>query len=137
MKIKFVLFLFTFSLIGCSEKEITPNKSDEYYIKYLVTSNTIYYEGKLDIKLNSELGTQIYTIPQRNDWEITIGPVMKGFDAKINAKRTGWDGLEEDYHLNITTKIEVSKNGLPFVNKITNSNIIPKPECESLYKINF
>ena len=109
---KQILFFILLGLVFIGCKEDVSN--DKYYVKYSVSSKTIYYGGKLDVKLTTQSGDQSFNVNQNTDWETTIGPVSKGFICKMNVLKQGWDGVSQENHLKLSVKIEVSKNDSPF-----------------------
>ena len=131
---KRILFFIFFGLmfIGCKEDV----SNDKYYVKYSVSSQTIYYGGKLDVSLNTPSGNQTFNVNQRTDWETTIGPVSKGFISKLNVKKQGWDGITQENHLKLSVKIEVSKNDSPFTLAKKDDSSTPRPTCEISHTIN-
>jgi hypothetical protein len=131
---KQILFLLVFGLIFLGCKEDVSN--DKYYVKYSVSSKTIYYGGKLDVKLNTPSGNQSFNVNQNTDWETTIGPVSKGFICKMNVLKQGWDGVSQENHLKLSVKIEMSKNDSPFTLVKNDDLTTPRPSCEISYTIN-
>ncbi len=127
-------FIFTIGIyiIGCKkENNIDPN---EYYVKYEVSSTTIYSGGKLDVTLNSEINeTMTITINQRTAWEIVIGPVQKGFNATMKVVATG----ETNDKLKLYTNIYVSKNDSPFALKKSDGSDIPADSVDISYTIDY
>jgi hypothetical protein len=93
---------------GCDKED-----SDVYYVKYKVDSSTVNSGGKLNVTINSENNEKLTLIINQNTkWETIIGPVSKGFNAKLSASnRTGTDNLH------IYTEIDVSENDSPFAIK--------------------
>lgn len=131
---KHILFFILFGLVFIGCKEDVSN--DKYYVKYSVSSKTIYYGGKLDVKLNTPSGNQSFNVNQNTDWETTIGPVNKGFICKMNVLKQGWDGVSQENHLKLSVKIEVSKNDSPFTLAKNDDLTTPRPSCEISYQIN-
>lgn len=119
---------------GCDRDNIFDN--DEYYVKYSLTSTTIYYGGKLDVNINTGTGSQLLNVSQRTNWETTIGPVKKGFNSSLNIKKQDWDGKATENHLTLTAKIELSKNGSPFYMVKIDDSSTPRATCEIKYVIN-
>lgn len=130
MKELIVVFLLILISFGCSKE----NNADEYYVKYEVESSTIYYGGKLNVSLNTEDNSTFdIIIDQKINWEMTIGPVKKGFVASLSVSAPS-----ETYDkLTIGTKISVSKNNGPFAVKLNDSSTAPRDMVESSYTIDF
>lgn len=110
--LKIILLLLSVSLfmISCEERN-TPNNSDEYYVKYSITTTRQYhyFRGVTYADINGMITTKEKESPSRV-WNITIGPVKKGFRASIQYNEGG------------TCQIEVSKNNGPFVLKAEGKN---------------
>lgn len=128
LNLLFLILLF----LGCKE----DISNDKYYVKYSVSSKTIYYGGKLEVKLNTPSGDQTFNVNQNTNWETTIGPVSKGFICKMNVLKQGWDGISQENHLTLSVKIEVSKNDSPFTLSKYDDTTTPRPSCEISYLIN-
>jgi hypothetical protein len=128
-------FIFTVGIIslGCdNENEIID--LDEYYVKYEVSSSTIYIGGKLDVTISTENNkNKNFTINQRTQSETVIGPVKKGFNAtlKVKSKSTDYN------HLRLYTNIYVSKNGSPFALKESDGSDTPRDFVQIDYTINY
>ena len=104
--LKIILLLSSVSLfmISCEERN-APNNSDEYYVKYSIT--TRQYQIFSDITYADISGEKVANKGYSSRaWGITIGPVKKGFRAYV------WYGYGGG-----TCHIEVSKNGGPFAMK--------------------
>jgi len=127
------------TIIGCenttgNEKENNSENTDEYYVKYEVNSETIYYGGKLDVTINTESNeAKTITIDQRKLWETTIGPVPKGFQATLEAVATG----QTHDKLKLSAKINVSKNDSPFALKKSDTSDEPRDTIELNYTIDY
>ena len=118
---------------GCSKKDGT-NDSDEYYVKYIVSSYTIYIGGKLDVAINTENNSEeVLTISQRTKKEIIIGPVKRGFQATLKAGATS-NTLDR---LTLYTAIHVSKNGSPFALKVIDDSDKPRDSVQISYTIDY
>lgn len=123
-------FLVFITLIspGCNKEE----DSAEYYVKYEVSSSTIYYGGKLNVTITNEenLNTLII-VNTKTDWEVVIGPVKKGFIANLNVEGSG------DNYLKLYAQISASKNNGPFALKVADGSDDPRNSCQLSYKIDF
>jgi hypothetical protein len=96
--------VLAFSLTAC-EGFNNPDKNDEYYVKYSIT--TRQYQIFSDITYADISGEKVANKGYSSRaWGITIGPVKKGFRASVRYGRGG--GI---------CHIEVSKNGGPFAMK--------------------
>ena len=122
---------FMISISGC-KKNLQNN--DEYYVKYEVNSNTIYGGRELNVRFKKE-DDQFSTLKvgANSQWEITIGPVKKGFVASINASE-----IMTNYgHLTLSSKISVSKNGSPFATKYFDDDTAPRTAISLVYAIDY
>jgi len=93
--------------IGCDGGN---NKSDEYYVKYEVNSSTMY-GPKINVTITNESKSNLTIVVNANKpWETIIGPVQKGFNARLTVN-------SEPVPLGVVTlyvQISVSKNNSPF-----------------------
>ena len=131
-------FIFTFGMINSactkSEKIDEISDSDEYYVTYQVSSSTIYYGGKLDVIISTESNNNLaLIINEKQLWETIIGPVKKGFIAKLKVNAQG----NTYNHLRLYTNIYVSKNGSPFALKKTDGSDTPRDAVQLNYTIDY
>lgn len=123
------LFGLLFTCVMIITQSCTPNNAtndnekpnattDVYYVKY--ASNGL--EGTYSVNYTAEDGQPVYVSNIKGaDFERTIGPVSKGFEANFTITST----------LNYTTvavRIEVKKNNEPFIVKkesVTHSKGFP------------
>ena len=80
--------------------------NDEYYVQYIVSTN--YPKIFSNVHYATEKGKGSFMNYQTRGWNETIGPVKKGFRARVRV-----DNGEP------TCKIQVSKNGSAFATKAT------------------
>lgn len=105
-------FLFIFgallimAFISCDKNE--PEDNNEYYVKYTISATQVSQIDDITYADVEKMVTVDNTKNFLTKWEITIGPVKKGFKAYIN------NGKNSKLS---TAKIEISKNGKPFVMK--------------------
>jgi hypothetical protein len=134
LRLKLIALLFLTVIAGCT-KETDPSSyvADEYYVKYKVNSSTIYSGGSLTVIFTNDKNITTLTIPQREDWEVIVGPVSKSFEANM---RVIANGNTHD-KLKLYTAIEVSKNGSPFALKAINGSDIPRNEVQIIYVIDY
>jgi hypothetical protein len=123
------LFLLILSIsiftMACKKENSTP--SPEYYVKYEVSSTTIYSGGKLNLSITDEKnGQRAITIATRAPYEVTIGPVKKGFNASLSVSKEG----TPDSQLKLYTQISVSKDGGPFALKAINGSDSPRNSAQ-------
>lgn len=131
------VFILTFGIFNFScknEVETEIENTDYYYVKYLVSSTTIYTGGKLNVTINNENNTKTYlTIDTRKQWETIIGPVKKNFNATLKVESTS----ENDGTLKLYTEIHVSKNDSPFALKSIDGSETHRKQVELSYIINY
>ena len=63
-------FVLAFGIIncGCDKKD-----SDEYYVKYIINSSTIYFGGKLNVTINTENTDNMAIVKiGRASWRATV-----------------------------------------------------------------
>ena len=90
-------------MTACGEKNSSTDSKDNYYVRYsLTTASIISMVTYADV---NEMKTETLPIKQYS-WDVTIGPVKKGFRAYVKT---------EEYTAN--AKIEVCKNSEPFALK--------------------
>ena len=131
---KILTILGFMSIIAFSSCKKNSASNDQYYVKYEVSSSTIYYGGKLEVLLRSDNNQIIKdTINTRTPWEITFGPVYKGFNANIQVKDLG-----NNYgHLTLQSQISVSKNSSAFAVKSSDNSTSPRTSVLLDYTINY
>jgi hypothetical protein len=124
------IFLSTIVIFSGCKKD--PTAIDEYYVKFNVNSSTIYSNGKLDVNINNENNQpQSFSIDTKKAWEVTIGPVNKGFSAGVTV------GEATNNHGKLTLKgqILVSKNGSPFAVKANDDSGTPRVSMSLSYTL--
>jgi len=124
-----ILFILIFGIIsfGCDN-----DNSDEYYVKYEVNSSTIYVGVKLNVTITNENNSNLAIIINASTpWETIIGPVKKGFNARLNVSCE----TETYNRLTLYTQISVSKNGSPFALKAIDGSDTPRNSVQISYKI--
>lgn len=112
----------------------TSSNIDQYYVKYEVNSSTIYYGGKLEVVLRNDKSQIIKdTISTRSPWEMTIGPVSKGFNANIQVNEIS----NNNGHLTLQSQISISKNSSAFAVKSSDNSTIPRTSVLLDYTIDY
>ncbi|HKK88546.1 MAG TPA: hypothetical protein VJ917_06825 [Saprospiraceae bacterium] len=115
------IFFFALSclLISCIEDCECERPPDEFYVKYEISSSTIYRGREMEIEIKDEDGMDLdFTIEQGQDWTLTIGPVPKGFEATLYAVATS----DTADRLTLNARIYIGKNGDPFALKARNES---------------
>ena len=101
MKKVFLLLVVLFTAVSftsCESDDSLPTieNKDDYYVKYIVKSQTIYNTSKI-----AEIQMDNYRIEKftfnNGDWEMTIGPVKKGFNASCDARHDTSQSLARTY----------------------------------------
>jgi hypothetical protein len=114
------------------KKDNSNTTTSEYYVKYEVNSTTIYTGGKLNLSVTEENNKQrAITINTRSPYEVTIGPVKKGFNATLSVSKEGSPGNQ----LKLYTQISVSKDGGPFALKAINGSDSPRNAAQVGYTV--
>ena len=93
------------------------NVVDEYYVKYIVKSSTRSgYSRTAQVCLEDNT-SKSFTF-NNSIWEMTIGPVKKGFNASVSASFNNNGQPIATPHISV--EIHVSKNNSPFALKNSN-----------------
>lgn len=129
--IVWMLIISGFILLGC-EKESTDENNDEYYVKYVVNSQTLYSVSRT-ARIKSENNSIIDFTFNNSQWEMTVGPVQKGFNSSINASYNTSQTLAQTY---INVEIYVSKNNGPFALKANNNSTDVRMSASTSYILN-
>ena len=101
----------------------TKDSQDQYYVKYIIestSSNLNQKNFKLITTINDEFGkSKEIKHNTGGKWELTIGPVKKGFNSKLSTKSILEDITNPLMPANakMNLKIEVSVNNGPFSSK--------------------
>jgi hypothetical protein len=101
----------------------TKDSQDQYYVKYIIestSSNLNQKNFKLITTINDEFGkSKEIKHNTGGKWELTIGPVKKGFNSKLSTKSVLEDITNPllPYNAKMNLKIEVSVNNGPFSSK--------------------
>ena len=111
------------------EKEVV----DEYYIKYIVKSSTRSGYSRT-ARINSGNNTSNSFTFYNSPWEMTIGPVKKGFNASVSASFNNNGQPIATPHISV--EIHVSKNNSPFALKSSNDINIVRTSASTGYTIN-
>ena len=129
----YLLLLLSFSILSVAcTKESSNTATSEYYVKYEVSSTTIYTGGKLNLSVTDEKnGQRAITINTRSPYEVIIGPVKKGFNANLSVSKEG----SPDNQLKLYTQISVSKDGGPFALKAINGSDSPRNSAQVGYTV--
>ena len=131
--------IVTFGIVnfGCNKENDKNNENnnvveDEYYVKYIVKSSTMYSLTRT-ARINSENNANRSFTFNNSTWEVTIGPVKKGFNASISASYNTSQVLAKTY---IDVEIQVSKNNAPFALKASNVSTQVRNSASTGYTIN-
>ena len=112
-----ILIIITF-FQSCSK-----DSKNEYYVKYIIES-TSSNPQQIKLQLVTTI-TDEFSKPKEikhktgGKWELTIGPVKKGFNSKLSTKSIFEDVTDPlmPYNAKMNLKIEVSINNAPFSSK--------------------
>jgi len=126
-----ILFVSTSTFISCESNCESIENNDEFYVKYVVNSRTIYIVNrKARIKSNDNSNLE-FTFRDPN-WEKTIGPVSKNFRATLDVNYETSQTLAQTY---VDVEIYVSKNNGPFALKANDSSPNPRMSASTNYTI--
>jgi len=101
----------------------SKDSQDQFYVKYIIestSSNLNQKNFKLITTINDEFGkSKEIKHNTGGKWELTIGPVKKGFNSKLSTKSILEDITNPLMPANakMNLKIEVSVNNGPFSSK--------------------
>lgn len=115
------LFAFVLStlFISCNDNCDCVTPPNEYYVKYEISSSTIYNGRDMEVEIKNEDGIDMdFQINQGQSWETIIGPVTRGFEATLYAVATS----DTSDRLTLNARINVRKNGDPFALKGSNES---------------
>ena len=120
-----LVFIVTIGIINYS-----CEKSDEYYVKYEVISDSPTIGRTLHTTINTEDNENgTFTFGTATDWETIIGPVQKGFNATLE--------VSSDYEVFVYPRIYVSKNNSPFALKKSDESNELREYVKISYTINY
>ena len=103
----------------------------EYYVKYVASSSSLYF-GEVDVTINTEHNVDTtFTINTSSYSAITIGPVPKGFNARLKI------AAPNIYMIDLYTRIQVSKNGSPFALKASDGSDTNRKVVQISYTIDY
>jgi hypothetical protein len=128
----FILFLSLIVTSSC--KKSTDSNNDQYYVKYQLSSSTIYSNGRLNVVVKGDDDlNKPFNVSTNSDWEIVVGPVKRGFNASIAANE-----LSNNFgRLRLQLRILISKNGSPFAIKQYDDDNAPRSSANINYQINY
>ncbi len=133
LKILFIIILFQ----SCSK-----DSQDQYYVKYIIestSSNLNQKNYKLITTINDEFGkAKEVKHNTGGKWELTIGPVKKGFNSQLSTKSVLEDITNPLMPANakMNLKIEVSVSNGPFSSKKMDISDEWRKNAEILHTIN-
>ena len=120
----------------------TKDSQDQYYVKYIIestSSNLNQKNFKLITTINDEFGkSKEIKHNTGGKWELTIGPVKKGFNSKLSTKSVLEDITNPlmPYNAKMNLKIEVSINNGPFSSKKMDISDEWRKNAEILHTVN-
>lgn len=125
--------LFSISCNDDDDNESLPAVVDEYYIRYEASASTSRF-GDLDVIIATETSPSLsINITKPSSWETIIGPVSKGFNARIRVTNPGL----VDGQLVLNAAIYVSKNNGPFALKRFDNSRNVRQNMQIEYLVNF
>jgi PBP1b-binding outer membrane lipoprotein LpoB len=131
-----LLIIITF-FQSCSK-----DSKNEYYVKYIIES-TSSNPQQTKLQLVTTI-TDEFSKPKEikhktgGKWELTIGPVKKGFNSKLSTKSIFEDVTDPlmPYNAKMNLKIEVSINNAPFSSKKMDDSAEWRKSAEISHTIN-
>lgn len=131
-----ILIIITF-FQSCSK-----DSKNEYYVKYIIES-TSSNPQQIKLQLVTTI-TDEFSKPKEikhktgGKWELTIGPVKKGFNSKLSTKSIFEDVTDPlmPYNAKMNLKIEVSINNAPFSSKKMDDSAEWRKSAEISHTIN-
>jgi hypothetical protein len=132
------IIIFGIICSGCDDGDGNngsgENDSDEYYVKYEVNSSSNNSE-KLNVTLTNEKNNNtVIIIATGKQWETVIGPVKKGFNAKLNINA---NPVYSWHTYRLYPQISVSKNNSPFALKKIDTSDTTRNSVQINYIIDF
>lgn len=118
------------------------DSQNQYYVKYIIestSSNPQQIKLQLITTITDELGKpKEIKHKTGGNWELTIGPVRKGFNSKLATKSIFEDPTDPfmPYNAKMNLKIEVSVNNGPFSSKKMDDSIEWRKNAEISHTIN-
>jgi PBP1b-binding outer membrane lipoprotein LpoB len=131
-----LLIIITF-FQSCSK-----DSKNEYYVKYIIestSSNPQQTKLQLVTTITDEFGKpKEIKHKTGGKWELTIGPVKKGFNSKLSTKSIFEDVTDPlmPYNAKMNLKIEVSINNGPFSSKKIDESAEWRKSAEISHAIN-
>lgn len=131
-----LLIIITF-FQSCSK-----DSKNEYYVKYIIestSSNPQQTKLQLVTTITDEFGKpKEIKHKTGGKWELTIGPVKKGFNSKLSTKSIFEDVTDPlmPYNAKMNLKIEVSINNAPFSSKKMDDSAEWRKSAEISHTIN-
>ena len=131
-----LLIIITF-FQSCSK-----DSKNEYYVKYIIestSSNPQQTKLQLVTTITDEVGKpKEIKHKTGGKWELTIGPVKKGFNSKLSTKSIFEDVTDPlmPYNAKMNLKIEVSINNGPFSSKKMDDSAEWRKSAEISHAIN-
>ena len=120
----------------------SKDSQNQYYVKYIIestSSNLNQKNFKLITTINDEFGKpKEIKHNTGGKWELTIGPVKKGFNSKLSTKSVLEDITNPlmPYNAKMNLKIEVSINNGPFSSKKMDISDEWRKNAEILHTVN-
>jgi hypothetical protein len=137
LKLVLIFVSTCFINFNCKKElnETTPAPSsvaDEYYVKYVVQSKTIYITTRF-AEIKRENNSSATFSFDGSSWPTTIGTVSKGFNARV---KSGYN-IPNIENSSIDAFIHVSKNNGPFALKKFDQSSNNRTLVEINYIIDF
>lgn len=109
MKRILIAFLLIGSLLACDSDD---GPTTEYYVKYKASVPEVpYHRIPVNIMVQTPDGKKAFSTFSGEDFEVTYGPVLKGFEAKMKI-RQNWNRK-----IMVMLEIQTSTGSKPFTLK--------------------
>ncbi|MBQ1836032.1 MAG: hypothetical protein II569_02150 [Paludibacteraceae bacterium] len=129
MKKVLMFMTFVLVLLGVASCSDDKDNAGEYYVKYKWHYTQAVYGGGSGVITRATVtyvdadGKKVKVEKVSNGWEVTVGPVKKGFEASLLVEEASGYVIHE-------STIEVSRNGEPFALKA-------RGELNASYRIDY
>lgn len=112
-----------FAILSCSKEDTeeaiantTPKEQNRYYVKYEISTNTVFSNVERILKIKTDSGIQTISLNGNNsmDWDCIYGPVNNDFNAQLECIVPS---KSSSTYCSIHARIYVCREEEPFVIK--------------------
>lgn len=130
-----IILILSFSILlfcnSCKKEESSAN--DEFYVKYDFEKSVSIGRVYTIIVSYKDADGNMKKSETKGNFGTTIGPVKKGFQARLSA--VDKYPQSQEYHLKLKLKISTSKNNGPFAEKAIDDTSNPRSSASIDYII--